>query len=381
MLPKSEVLPRPSRRPSTPPPVHGQLKFGAEDAFYRKLRSRVDDYFERTGKSRRDCPQMYLKTVMVLVWFTSSYVLLVFVANTWWLAAILAVSLALSMAAIGFNIQHDGGHGAYSKRRWINRLTALSLDMLGGSSYGWACKHNIVHHTYANITRHDDDIDIGILGRLSPHQKYLPFHRWQHIYLWPLYGVVAMKWQLLDDFRDVARGQFGGQPHPRPKGWDLATFIGGKLLFFALAFVIPLLVHPVLTVSGFYLAIAFVQGMTLSMIFQLPHCVEKAAFPMPEPDTDRIEAPWAVHQVQTTVNYANCNRLLSWYVGGLNFQIEHHLFPRICHVHYSALALIVEQTCHEFGVNYQANETFRSALASHYRWLRRLGRPNNVAAE
>lgn len=364
------------RQPSTPPV--GQLKFGAEDAFYRQLRSRVDDYFERTGKKRRDCPQMYLKTAVVLAWFASSYVLLVFVANSWWLGTLLAVSLALSMAAIGFNVQHDGGHGAYSKRRWINKLTALTLDMLGGSSYGWACKHNIVHHTYSNITGHDDDIDIGIFGRLSPHQRYLKFHRWQHLYLWPLYGAVAMKWQLLDDFRDVARGQFGGQRHPRPKGWDLVTFIGGKLLFFSLAFAIPLLVHPVLTVLGFYLAVSFVQGMTLSLIFQLPHCVENAAFPMPEGDSDRMEAPWAVHQVQTTVNYANRNRLLSWYVGGLNFQIEHHLFPRICHIHYAALAPLVEQTCHEFGVNYQANATFRSALASHYRWLRKLGKPNNA---
>jgi linoleoyl-CoA desaturase len=352
-----------------------QLKFGSDDDFYRELRCRVDGYFERTGKNRRDCPRMYVKTAVVLAWFFASYILLVFVANTWWLAALLAVSLALSMAAIGFNVQHDGGHGAYSKRRWINKLTALSLDMLGGSSYGWACKHNIVHHTYSNITGHDDDIDIGIFGRLSPHQKYLPFHRWQHIYLWPLYGVVAMKWQLYDDFRDVAIGQFGGYRHPRPKGWDLATFIGGKWLFFTLAFGLPLLVHPAWLVLAAYVAVSFVQGLMLSMIFQLPHCVEQAAFPMPDTNTDRMQAPWAVHQVQTTVNYANGNRLLSWYVGGLNFQIEHHLFPRICHIHYSALAPLVEQTCKEYGINYQTNETFRSALVSHFRWLRRLGMP------
>jgi linoleoyl-CoA desaturase len=371
---------RTSRRQSGPPAL-GPLKFGADDAFHLELRRRVDEYFLSTGKSRRDCPRMYLKTAIVLTWFVSSYTLLVFNVSTWWMAIPAAISLALSMAAIGFNVQHDGAHGAYSKHGWINKLTALTLDMLGGSSYGWACKHNIVHHTYANITGHDDDIEIGVLGRLSPHQKYFKFHRWQQIYLWPLYGFVAMKWQLLDDFRDVARGRFGGQRHPRPRGWDLATFIGGKLLFFSLAFGVPLLVHPVLTVLAFYLAVAFVQGMTLSLIFQLPHCVEKAAFPMPEPDTDRMEAPWAVHQVQTTVNYANRNRLLTWYVGGLNFQIEHHLFPRICHIHYSALAPIVKQTCQEFGVHYEANATFRSAIASHYRWLRKLGRPHNIAAE
>jgi linoleoyl-CoA desaturase len=358
--------------------VPGQLKFGSDDSFYRELRNRVNDYFKRTGRSQRDCPRMYLKTAMVLVWFAASYTLLVFMATTWWVAAALAISLALSMAAIGFNIQHDGSHGAYSKRQWINKSMALSLDLLGGSSYGWSCKHNIVHHTYSNITGHDDDIDIGFLGRLTPHQKHYSFHRWQHIYLWLLYGFVSIKWHFYDDFRDLIIGRFGGHAYARPKGWDLVTFIGGKLLFVALALGIPLLAHPLWTVLAFYAAVSFVEGIALSMVFQLPHCAEKAAFPLPHADTGRMETPWAVHQVQTTVNYARGNRLLSWYVGGLNFQIEHHLFPRICHVNYSALAPLVEQTCQEFGVIYQANETFRSALASHFRWLRKMGMPGAV---
>ena len=286
-----------------PRATHRQLKFGTEDAFYRELRKRVNEFFERTGRNQRDCPQMYLKTAIVLGWFAASYVLLVFFASAWWLAVPLAVSLALAMAAIGFSIQHDGSHGAYSERPWINKLMALTLDLLGGSSFGWACKHNIVHHTYANITGHDDDIEIGIFGRLSPHQRWLSFHRWQHIYLWVLYGLVAIKWQLYDDFRDVVIGRFGGHRHPRPKGWDLVAFIGGKVLFFSLAIGIPLLLHPVSIVLAFYVAIAFVQGIALSLVFQLPHCVENAAFPLPQADTGRMAAPWAVHQVQTTVDY------------------------------------------------------------------------------
>ena len=247
-------------RSAAPCAAPGQLKFGAEDAFYRELRQRVNEFFERTGRKQRDCPQMYAKTALILGWFAASYVLLVFFATTWWQGVPLAVSLALSMAAIGFNIQHDGSHGAYSEHRWINKLMALSLDLLGGSSFGWACKHNIVHHTYANITGHDDDIEIGILGRLSPHQKRYSFHRWQHIYLWFLYGFVAIKWHFFDDFRDVCIGRFGGYRHPRPKGWDLVNFIGGKVLFFSLAIGIPLLVHPFSIVLSFYLGTSFMQG-------------------------------------------------------------------------------------------------------------------------
>jgi linoleoyl-CoA desaturase len=361
------------RTPAEP----GELKFGSEDSFYRELRNRVDDYFKRTGKNRRDCPRMYLKTAVVLAWFAASYVLLVFIATTWWMTVPLAISLALSMAAIGFNVQHDGSHGAYSRHPWINKLTALTLDLLGGSSYGWACKHNIIHHTFVNITGHDDDMDIGILGRLSPHQRRFFFHRWQHVYLWLLYGFVTIKWHFYDDFRDVMRGRIGGHRYTRPAGWDLAIFIGGKALFFWIALGLPLLAHHSLwTVLAFYLVVSFVQGIALSIVFQLPHCAEEAAFPLPQTETGRIEAPWAVHQVQTTVNYAPRNRLLTWFVGGLNFQIEHHLFPRICHVNYVAISPLVEQTCREFGVSYQCNATFRSAIASHFRRLRRMGMPS-----
>src|SRR5262249_27976320 len=158
----------------------------------------------------------------------------------WWLALPLAASVGLSMAAIGFNIQHDGGHRAYSDHQWVNKLMAMTLDLLGGSSYIWARKHNLIHHSYANVTGHDEDIDIGLFGRLSPHQARLRFHRLQHFYLWALYGLLPIKWQLYDDFRDVVTGRIGGHRFARPKGWDLVTLIGGKAVFFSLALVIPL---------------------------------------------------------------------------------------------------------------------------------------------
>ena len=318
---------------------------------------------------------MYLKTAIILGWLAASYTLLVFFATAWWMALPLVISLGLAMAAVGFNIQHDGGHHAYSDRPWINRLMARSLDLLGGSSYFWARKHNVLHHNYANIMGHDDDIDLGILARLSPHQRRLPFHRFQHYYLWTLYGFLPMKWQLYDDFRDLITGRVGGRRFRRPKGRDLRYIPGGKALFFSLALVIPLLVHPLWVVLLVYLAVSVVQGTALSVVFQMAHCVEEATFTLPAGDKQQIEASWAVHQVESTVDFARGNRLLSWFIGGLNFQIEHHLFPRICHVHYAALAPLVEQTCREFGLKYSAHKSFRAGIVSHFRWLRQMGRP------
>jgi linoleoyl-CoA desaturase len=351
----------------------GQLKFAASGEFQHELRRKVDHYFSSTGRRPRDNPRMYVKTAIILGWFLALYVLLVFFATAWWQALLLAMSLGLAIAAVGFNIQHDGGHRSYSARRWVNKLMALTMDLTGASSYVWARKHNFIHHSYANITGHDDDINVGLLGRLSPYQKRLSVHRWQHYYLWALYGLLPFKWFFFDDFWNLLIGHIGGHRIARPRGWDLVTFIGGKTVALSLTFVIPLLLHPVWIVLLFYAVASLVLGVVLSVVFQMAHCVEEASFPMPRADTGRIETAWAVHQVQSTVDFARGNRLLTWFVGGLNFQIEHHLFPQICHVHYPALARVVEPTCREFGVRYVAHRSLFAGIASHFRWLRRMG--------
>ena len=353
----------------------GKLKFGKDSGFQVEIRRRVEEFFQSTGQRQRDCPQMYLKTVIHLVVFATSYALLVFFAATWWQAIPLAVLLGLTTAGIGFNIQHDAGHLGYSNRVWVNKLMAMSLDLIGGSSYLWHWKHAVIHHTYVNITDHDMDLDLGVLGRLTPHQKCHWFHRWQHIYMWPLYGFLAIAWHLFSDFYEVLTGRIGRHPTPRPRGWDLVVFVAGKILFFSLTFGIPLLFHSVWIVLLFYGVVAGVLGIVLSIVFQLAHAVEQAEFPLPRPQTDRIDNAWAIHQVETTVDFARRSRIVAWLLGGLNFQIEHHLFPRICHVNYPAISNLVETTCQEYGVRYTEHGSFRSGLASHFRWLRKMGMP------
>jgi linoleoyl-CoA desaturase len=316
---------------------------------------------------------MYLKTAIILSAFSGFYSLLVFVAGSWWQALPLAVLLAMSMAAIGFNIEHDGSHHSYSNHAWINRLAAMTMDLIGASSYVWHWKHVVVHHTYVNITGHDADIDIAFFGRLTPHQTRFKLHRWQHFYLWPLYGLNVIKWHLYDDFRDVISGRIGHTRMPRPKRWELVRFIGGKALFLILAFGLPLLMHRLWIVVLLYVLTVSLAGVVVSVVFQLAHCVEEAEFPVPQDSSGSMENAWAVHQVETSVDFARRNRVESWLLGGLNFQIEHHLFPRVCHINYPAISNLVEQTCREFGVRYGEHSSFRAGLLSHFRWLRRMG--------
>jgi linoleoyl-CoA desaturase len=219
----------------------------------------------------------------------------------------------------------------------------------------------------------DDDIDLGPICRMSRHQPHLPHHRLQHFYMWVLYTFIIPKWNFYDDFSAVIKGRIGESPFPRPRGADLALFIGGKLAFIGWVFVLPSFFHPISTVVFFYLFVTAIQGETLSVVFQLAHsndATESFAHTGADPESE-----WAIHQIETTANFARHNRLLSWYVGGLNHQVEHHLFPRISHVHLPLIADEVAQVCQEHGVRYREYLTLPSAIAAHFRWLRDLGQP------
>jgi linoleoyl-CoA desaturase len=338
-----------------------------DQAFHAEIRRRVLALLEPLGSRTRGTNAAHLKTAILFAWLAVSYFLLVFVADRPGTAALFAVSLGLAMAGIGFNVMHDGGHGSYSARPGVNRLMARSLDLLGGSSYIWHRKHNLLHHTWPNVPGLDDDIDTGGLARMSVAQPRRSFHRFQWLYMWPLYGFLAVKWHFFDDFAFLAKCRIGARRFPRPEGVDLAVFAGGKILFFTWAFAIPLLRHPLPVVLVTYFLGAFVLGLTLSVVFQLAHCVPDAAAGPAD------ESSWARRQVESSVDFARGHGLVTWYLGGLNFQIEHHLFPQIAHVHYPAIAPTVELVCQEFGVRYSAYPTLRSALGGHLRFLRELG--------
>ena len=361
------------RRFESVEPLVRRLKFSGDNTFFLELKRRVEAHMRDTGRRERDCPEMYVKTAIIFASFASAYGLLVFVATAWWQALPLSIVLALTVVAIGFNVMHDASHQAYSDRRWLNRLMAMSLDLVGGSSYFWHWKHAVFHHSFVNVIGYDTDIDLAGLGRLTPHHPRAWIHRWQHLYVWFLYGAMVVKWHLYDDFRLALTSRMGEHRFPRPRGWQWVVFLGGKLAFLALAFVVPLALHPAWAVAAVYVTTTVIVGVVLAIVFQLAHCVGQADFPV-DRIAGRIDKAWAVHQVESSVDFARTSRAACWLLGGLNFQIEHHLFSRICHVNYPAIAGLVEETCREFGVRYNCNRTFMSALRSHYLWLREMGR-------
>ncbi len=361
-----------------PPPVQtsAPVRFEKRDEFHDELQRRIAAYFEERGLSRFGGIRLLTKSVMIGLWLVASYLLLVFSPVPLWGAALLAASLGAAMAAVGFNITHDANHDSFSRNKWVNLVMSHTMDLIGGSSYVWRIKHNVIHHTYTNIAGLDDDINLYPWGRLAPGQRRLKLHRIQTFYIWPLYGMLGIKWHF-DDVLTAITGKVSGQKIRRPDGMELACLVIGKALFFGWALVLPMVAgHAWWAVLLTYLFTEFVMGVVMSLTFQLAHCVEEAQF-FPPPltaDEGKFQS-WARHQIETTVDFAPRNFFLTWYMGGLNYQIEHHLFPRISHIHYPKIAPIVRQVSAEFGVRYTAHRSFVRALFSHVRWLHRMGRP------
>ena len=347
-------------------PSHGLLR--------EELNRRVDAYFVDNQLAKTGGWRFLFKALTFLAWFLLSYVALMFWAQSWWLVGLCAISLGLAQAGIGFSVMHDGGHGAAFKQRWASRLAAYSLDFIGGSSELWVFKHNVLHHQYPNVDGIDHDIIVEPWLRLTPSQKHHGFHRAQHLYFPLAYAALAMKWLLHDDFRTLIKRRLGSMKTPPIRRGKIAEILAWKLFAMGWALALPIALHGVVWTLVVFVLWAAVSGITLASVFQLAHSVESTEITPLPPDGERLGRTWAQQQLASTMNFAPNNPIVTWYVGGLNFQIEHHLFPRISHVHYPAIAPIVREVCAELDVPYHTRDTVWQAMRSHTRHLRALGR-------
>ena len=309
-----------------------------------------------------------------MVAFIFLYVHLVFFTPIAIVAIIECVLLGCIVSAIGFNVMHDGAHGSFSKYKWVNLLAAFSLNILGGNSFMWNVKHNVIHHAYTNIDGVDDDIDIQPWMRMSSTQKKYSMHKYQHLYFWILYSLFYIFWIFVLDYQKYFKRQVGNMPLKKMDFGDHLVFWGFKL-FHAFLFVgLPIYLLGFTSWLIGFVVFTLVAGFVLSIVFQLAHTVEHTSFPQPDANTGKLEDEWAVHQLKTTANFATNNRVVSWLVGGLNFQIEHHLFPKISHVHYPAISKIIRKACEDYGISYIEYPKVRYAVASHVAFLRQMGR-------
>lgn len=361
------------------------VKFASQrtDEFLRQLRSRVGHHFEEQQISTYGNAEMVVKSIVLLAMLLVPYGLILsgLISQAWILLLLWAV-MGLAGAGIGMSVMHDANHGAYSKNQTVNRYLGYLANFLGGFVANWKIQHNRLHHSFTNIDGHDEDIAPGPVLRLHPEQPWLKHHRAQHIYAWFIYSLMTIFWITVKDFRQLYRykqnGLLGKRGEVKYRKL-LFKLIGVKVIYYTYMLVLPLLLAPVawwVTVIGF-LGMHLITGFTLASVFQLAHVMPSSEFPSADVE-NKLPNHWAAHQLETTTNFSENSRIFSWFVGGLNYQIEHHLFPNICHVHYRRISKIVRETALEYGLPYHVDGNFLQAMRNHGRMLRQLGQPSPV---
>lgn len=345
--------------------------------FFSTLTKRINQYFKDNNISKKANTEMVVKSIVLLAAYILPFVALLIFQPPFWGALGLWAIMGFAVAGIGMSIMHDAIHGAYSYNDKINKMMGYSLNLLGGAVFNWHMQHNYLHHTYTNINDWDEDIEDKGTLKFSPHTKVKWFHKAQWLYAFFFYGILTLYWVVGKDFvQFVKYTKNGVNTNTQAQNVSLVLrMIWLKVLYFFTILGVPTLFFgiPFAQVIIGFLLMHFIAGIILTVVFQLAHTVEGTDHPLPN-EEGNIDNAWAIHQMETTVNFSRDNPFINWYVGGLNFQVEHHLFPQICHVHYPHIAPIVKETAEEYGVPYMENETFGQAVKSHIRLLERYGK-------
>ena len=344
--------------------------------FIEDVKARVGTYFEATGRSTKANARMVWKTVVLLTATFGAYALILTGWFTPWQMLGLALLMGAGMAGIGFSVAHDALHGAYSSNPHVNRWLGYTFDFIGANGYMWKITHNVIHHTYTNVPGIDEDLTVSPVLRLSPEAPLQWYHRYQHLYAFAAYSMATLNWIFVKDYQQFLKrdlGPYKDKQHPRS---EVIHLLWTKGVCYLYTIVVPLLV---LDITWWQFAIGFVAmhltaGLILGVIFQLAHVVEGTEYPAPD-EHGSMEYAWIIHEMETTADFAQRNHWLSWYIGGLNYQIEHHLFPQVCSIHYPAISRIVRETAEAHDVPYHCHPTLRAAIRSHLAMLKQLGRP------
>ena len=346
--------------------------------FAGTLNKRVRAYFKENNISKYANNSMKIKTVFMIALFVVPLGFLISgLVQSVWLAALMYVVMGLGTAGIGLSIMHDANHGAYSKKEKVNKYLGRLLNLVGGFAPNWQIQHNVLHHTYTNVHGYDEDIMPPKFLRFSPNEERKSIHRFQHLYAWFFYGLMTFSWITLKDFQQLYRYKKMDLTKTVSKSFQLLLIelIITKIAYYVLVLVLPMLIVDISWwwFLIFLFILHFEAGLILSLIFQPAHVLEETNFVKVD-ESLSIENGFAIHQMQTTANFAPGSNILYWLIGGLNYQVEHHLFPNICHIHYKKISKIVKETAEEFGVPYHTHSTFFGAIKYHTRMLKSLGR-------
>jgi len=359
-----------------------QLEFAQyrpDSGFYRELRQRVVEYFERTKQDPKAVFPGLWRLVLILAVAFASFSVAHSAKFSWFVRIVAAQIFGVCQALPLLHVMHDASHTAigHSETSW-KLFGRLTMDWFAGASMcSWHHQHVVGHHLYTNVLGIDPDLPVtreGDLRRVAPSQKWMFFYRFQHVYLAVLYSLLAIKFRI-QDFIGVWTMMNGPIRINIAFMRELVYQVAVKIFWFSWRVLLPVfwLEVPLAHVLALGLISELVTGYYLTLNFQVSHISPALAFADAEDAKPGFQDEWAISQVKTAVDYAHNNPVATFFCGALNYQTVHHLFPCVSQYHYPALAPIVMQVCKKYEVRYNVVPTFFEALSLHFAHLKQMG--------
>lgn len=359
-------------------------QYKPDTGFYRDLRQAVGDHFRKTKTNPKDPIPGLLRLLFIIAVFCASW----WVVNTynvttsWTVKALAAAVFGAFQALPLLHTMHDCSHTSFGpSEQWWSFFGRLTMDwMCGACLTSWHNQHIIGHHVYTNVVGADPDLPLvleGDIRRVSRLQKWASFYKFQHIYLFVLYGVLGIKFRIQDLTETLYKQTNGPLRVNLPAGEHQKQLIS-KSVWFVWRILVPLLYFriPLGEYVVMFIIAEFMTGYFLAFNFQVSHVSPSVDFP--EIKSDGFNDEWAMAQVKTTVDYAHGNTLATFLCGALNYQTVHHLFPCVSQYAYPTIAPIVRGVCEKWKVPYTHVPTFWEAFMMHWRHLKALGEEATV---
>jgi linoleoyl-CoA desaturase len=258
----------------------------------------------------------------------------------------------------GTHVLHEGTHGNLSRRPAINRGFVMLYEWIACfSADQYRLRHLSLHHAQPNVGQLDNDLHAKDLLRFSPAFPHRPYHRFQFIYAPLLYslGIIQIAW--IEDFKRLLTSRLAGHPHAPWRLRDIVRQVSAKLTHFAVFIGIPLTLYPTGSVLLAYLYVYLIGSLGIALIFQVTHVNTMVEFPSVD-KTHLLKKDWYEHQIATAINYAPESQLALFLTGGVNLQIEHHLFPDIPANRYAEVGEKVKEITEKYGQNYNSGSFF-----------------------
>ena len=356
-----------------------KLKYQTKDTsghVYHQIKTKADAYLNDPKMKRMGQIALWIKFISLCAIIGISYNFLIH-ATTFNALLISYLIFGFVFLLLGINFGHDAAHHCVSGNRIVDSiLFQLIFGLQGLSSYIWQIRHNFSHHIFPNVYENDTDLEISDLILLSPHQKKLAVHKYQHIYAIFLYMLFSLSWIFVVDFKMLTRKKHANINIGKVPVFELVKLVIIKAAYICIFLVLPAHYSSLSywAVIGAYLIMNIVVSVFLAFTFFISHHVNETEYLDAIDHEKTVPDSWIRRQIVSTVDFNTHSAVANYLFGGFNLHVAHHLFPGLSHIYYPRLTRMIKETLEENNLNWYQSYSFFDGVVSHLSLLKKNGR-------